>query len=145
MPAWRKWKESCSKNESLAKSALRSSLADARRTRITEQDLVDFDWNIRVRGDGPLSQFISMDPWWRGKGVGRVKFLKDETSGETKVRMSWPEGYNPFVYFDDGEGNQLSWELLEGGRVVGLRMFGQRGPREMVVRHPENWGHRWSS
>jgi len=121
-------------NEPLAKRALRLSIKDATRREITEEELCDLTFNIRLRGDGPLRQLLDRDPWWSDKGGnGEVKFSSDH-----KLTFKWPEDMNPF---EDMMGHAtLRWRLpSKQSSYVQLLFDGNRGPREYIARHP-NWG-----
>ena len=48
------------RGESLPKAALRLSLADATRTSITDEELFNLTFNVRVRSDGPLANAMQV-------------------------------------------------------------------------------------
>ena len=125
-------------NESLPKAALRLSLQDAGRLRITEEELVECVFSVRLRNDGPLAHGMHLDPWWRGKGYGEARFTHDG-----RVRFTWPTdlddpdagAMNPFAALGMGDVS-LGWELQMSGSLVQLifhEMHG--GPQEVVCRH----------
>ena len=124
--------------ESLPKAALRLSLADASRLRVTEEELVSTVFNVRLRNDGPLAHAIAFDPWWQGKGCGEAQFTP-----EGRVEFTWPEVagevMDPFAAMGM-QNPSLGWELDLDGRLVQLLFNGHAGPQELVCRHPENWG-----
>ena len=130
--------------ENLAKAALRLSLADARRTRITADELTAHTFNVRLRGDGPLAQAAAYDPWWAGKGRGEARFSTQAEGGW--VRLSWPKGedgqpMDPFVPLGMPQApDSLEWRLEHEGAAVRLIIMGRDGPIEVVSRHPETWG-----
>ena len=51
-------------NECLAKFAYRIALRDASRNCMSTDELCSFDWNIRIKGSGPLGSLAVQDPWW---------------------------------------------------------------------------------
>jgi hypothetical protein len=52
------------RDECLAHYGLRIAWLDRKRNYLTEEDLCSYEWNIRVRADGPLKSLVSNDPWW---------------------------------------------------------------------------------
>lgn len=129
-------------NETLPKAALRLSLSDARRLRVTEEELASFVFNLRLRNDGPLAHAVRLDPWWQGKGRGEARF-----SADGRVRFTWPsdpddpaaEPMDPFAAMGMRNAS-LGWALSMEGRVVQLLFDGNSGPQELVCRHPVTWG-----
>ena len=129
-------------NEALPKAALRLSLSDSHRLRITEEELISFVFNLRLRFDGPLSAAVHLDPWWQGKGRGEARF-----SADGHVRFMWPsdpddlaaEPMDPFAAMGM-RNTSLGWKLHMDGRVVQLLFDGHSGPQELVCRHPVTWG-----
>lgn len=59
-------------SEALPKAAMRLSLEDARRLRISEDELTSLVFSVRVRNDGPLAQAMSHDPWWQVCSLTRM-------------------------------------------------------------------------
>ena len=59
-------------SEALPKAAMRLSLEDARRLRISEDELTSLVFSLRVRNDGPLAQAMSYDPWWQVYSLTRM-------------------------------------------------------------------------
>ena len=118
--------------------------ADARRTRITADELTAHTFNVRLRGDGPLAQAAAYDPWWAGKGRGEARFSTQAEGGW--VRLSWPKGddgqpMDPFVPLGMPQApDSLEWRLEHEGAAVRLIIMGRDGPIEVVSRHPETWG-----
>ena len=76
--------------EALPKAALRLSLRDAQRMAITEDELLQLSFSVRIRHDGPLAHAMAMDPWWQGKGCGQAKFTPDH-----RVTFTWPADPDP--------------------------------------------------
>ena len=129
--------------EVLPKAALRLSLADAKRTRITVEELMALTFSIRVRSDGPLAEAAAYDPWWLNKGSGEARFERGA------IRLSWPadpdpnsdgEPLNPFVMMGMSGDMAMDWSLELNGSLVQIFFHGQPGPQEIVCRHPINWG-----
>lgn len=138
--------------ESPPKAALRLSLADAKRTFITEEELVSLTFEVRLRRDGPLSEAIQFDPWWLHKGAGAVRFHPKVGAADTgSVSFTWPvdpdtgEQLDPFAALGmplAEQGLEWSLPLRPGGhgRVIDLLIHGHPGPEELVCRHPRTWG-----
>ena len=131
-------------SESLPKAALRLSLTDAQRLRITDDELTSFVFNVRLRNDGPLKDAARFDPWWQGKGRGEARFTADG-----RVSFTWPDDpddptagpMDPFAAMGMRLGPLgMGWELQMEGRVVQLLFDGHSGPQELVCRHPVTWG-----
>ena len=127
------------------KGALRLSLADAKRTAITEAELSSLRFCVRLRQDGRLAQATHLDPWWQGKGHGQATFGKDREM--QLITFEWPkdpatgERIDPFAAMGiPVEMAQLSWSMEMGGQVVRIRFNGRNGPQEIVCRHPDSWG-----
>ena len=138
--------------ESMPKAALRLSLVDTNRTFITEDELVDLTWSVRIRSDGPLRDAMCFDPWWSGHGNGEVRFRREGHLGisSARIQFSWPPNPDPEA---DGApmdpfaamGMPLTeamvgWETEMEGRLVRILFNGQHGPQELVCRHPTTWG-----
>lgn len=126
--------------ELYSKAALRLSLQDQHRTAITMEEITSLNFELRTRSDGPMVQVQTMDPWYLGKGTGKVKFSKDGT-----FRFSWPLGdnnkpINPFETFGMPNETTYLWNFEYEGRVVRLLFEGATGPQEIVSRHPINNG-----
>ena len=127
--------------ETQPKAALRLSLADAKRTVLKEEELINLTFAVRLRHDGPLSEVLPYDPWWQGQGSGTATF---KASGF--VTFQWPvdpvDGtpLDPFAAMGMPLSEQgLGWRLDEG-RIVSLLFNGHPGPQEIVCRHPRTWG-----
>ncbi|GMI04503.1 hypothetical protein TrVE_jg11778 [Triparma verrucosa] len=124
--------------------ALKLSIIDSERTNITSDELQSFTFNVRCRMDGPFAQLIADDPFWQGVGAGRVRFL-DPTDG-SKMSWVWPKdkqgrAMNPFVQMGMTEQmDSMSWGLINMNRQVQMFFAGQRGPIEVIARHPITWG-----
>ena len=124
-----------------AKGALRLSLDDSERLAITEQELTSLTFSVRMRNDGPLADAICFDPYWAGKGVGKARF-----TAEGHVEFHWPPDpdadgapMDPFLALGM-ETAILGWSLEGHGLMVQMSFNGQEGPKELVCRHPTNWG-----
>ena len=126
--------------EASPKAALRLSLADAKRLRISQEELTSLTFCVRLRDDGPLAQVLCFDPWWQGKSHGQARFSEDG-----RVCFTWPPDpdepgaeLNPFASMGMRD-LTLGWELLDGC-VVQLLLGSSGGPQEIVCRHPDTWG-----
>lgn len=142
-------------DECLPKAALRLSLADASRTRITADELVSFVFHVRVRADGPLAQAVPFDPYWAGgtftpdsPPCGQARFTNDGLSN-CYVNFTWPKDLltkqpkDPFAAMGMPQTQTpgaLEWRIELQGSTVQIAIMGQDGPQEVVSRHPENWG-----
>lgn len=117
-------------NECLAKYAVRIAWIDRKRTSITFDELIELEWCVRIRSDGPLAWLCDQDPWWAESthGAGKAKFYADG-----KLSFQYPPEYNPFGDFEHAA---LFFELEYFGTVVKLNV----GAQERLCRHPENWG-----
>lgn len=140
-------------SENLPKAALRLSLADANRLRITEDELLSLVFSVRLRNDGPLANAMQFDPWWQGKGSGKARFSNDgrllftwPVDHHDPGRFAWPPDpadpdshpMDPFAAMGMSDAT-LGWELQMNGSLVQILFDGQSGPQEVVCRHP-NWG-----
>jgi len=124
--------------EPLAKRALRLSLEDANRQSLMPDELISFEWHVRVRGSGAFRQLAPLDPWWNNAGVGgRARFSQEQR--EQHVDFIWPPGRDPFELFNLRRDARCVWDLEFGGKIVQLSL-GQWGPRQTVARHPVTWG-----
>ena len=130
-------------DEASPKAALRLSLADAKRLRISQEELTSLTFCVRLRDDGPLAQVLCFDPWWQGKSHGQARF-----SEHGRVFFTWPPDpdepgaeLNPFASMGMRD-LTLGWELLDGCVVQLLLGSGppSGGPQEIVCRHPDTWG-----
>ena len=126
-------------NESFPKCALRLAKEDETRTRIHPSELTTFTFHIRVRSDGPMGELTDQDPWYSNRGHGEAKFDPDGT-----VTFSWPfvDGVemNPFSQMGMTNPLTLRWELEHDGAVIRILFGAQRGPQEIVCRHPVHGG-----
>lgn len=128
-------------HEALPKTALRLSLLDAKRTRLTADELCRFVFNVRLRGDGPLADATPYDPWWMGCGRGEARF-----SDSGSLSFTWPtsesgEVLDPFLVLGmPNIPDSVGWRLEHDGAYVQLVMMGHDGPREVVSRHRGTWG-----
>ena len=84
-----------------AREALKSSLADAKRTELTDEELCSLDWRFRFKEQaGP--QWQEHDPYWVKREATRVRFgARKAGSPRGPVRMQG---------FDMIEAFQLEWE-----------------------------------
>mmetsp|Transcript_8069 Transcript_8069/g.8589 ORF Transcript_8069/g.8589 Transcript_8069/m.8589 type:complete len:309 (-) Transcript_8069:453-1379(-) len=126
--------------ECLAHFAVRIAWIDRKRNCITEEDLSEVEWNIRVRGDGPLQTLISTDPWWTDEvndslphqpTTTLAKFYKN---GEFQLYSTGPSPLQSMLGTNLEE--KFNYTLEKSGTVVSLSI----GVREYVGRHPINWG-----
>jgi hypothetical protein len=131
-------------SEPLPKAALRLSLSDAKRLRVTDEELTSVVFNVRLRNDGPLKDAARFDPWWLGKGRGEARFTADG-----RVSFTWPDDpddpaagpLDPFAAMGMRLGPRgMGWVTSMEGRVVQLLFDGHGGPQELVCRHPVFWG-----
>jgi len=125
--------------EPLAKRALRLSLEDSTRGSLTDEEIVSFEWHVRVREAGPFRQLVPLDPWWYNAGVGGRANFSVEQHTTREVKFIWPPGRDPFEIFNVRREARCLWDLDYGGRIVQLSL-GQWGPRQSVARHPVTWG-----
>jgi hypothetical protein len=121
--------------ECLARFALRVAVIDSRRNCIEESELCSFQWDIRVKADGPLGHMVRTDPWWRSRGCS-------SRSRSTTVSF-YPDGRLTFAFngpspFRDMLESQpdATYGVERSGSVLLLSF----GVREHVARHPRNWG-----
>lgn len=123
-----------------AREALKSSLADAKRTELTDEELCSLDWRFRFKEQaGP--QWQEHDPYWVKREATRVRFgARKAGSPRGPVRMQG---------FDMIEAFQLEWEWrhpyrhLSGRpaeRVLQVIVNGNPVPSYVVSRHAANWG-----
>jgi hypothetical protein len=126
-------------HELYPKAALRFAKQDETRTRIAASELTSFTFHIRVRGDGPMGEVTHMDPWYSNRGHGVARFADDFT-----VTFTWPtvDGVemNPFAQMGMSNPLTLRWAMENGGAVIRILFGAQRGPQEMVCRHPVHGG-----
>jgi hypothetical protein len=125
--------------ECLAHFAVRIAWLDRKRNCITEEDLCAYEWNIRVRSDGPLQTLMTNDPWW----INEVSNDSVPAPTTTLVRF-FPNG--EFLFVVNGmtplesilanPNERFSYSLEKSGSIVSLSI----GVREYVARHPVNWG-----
>lgn len=115
-------------DECLAKFAVRIAWIDRRRTTITLEELLNTNWRVRIRADGPLAWLCDQDPWWQNAptGAGKAKYHADG-----KLTFEYPEEYDPFRDFAPAF---LYYELE--GSIIKLNV----GVQERLCRHPDNWG-----
>ncbi|GMI16223.1 hypothetical protein TrLO_g12966 [Triparma laevis f. longispina] len=124
--------------------ALKLSIIDSNRTNITFEELQMFTFNVRCRMDGPFTQLCGEDPWWLGAGFGKVNFLNPKDG--SKMSWLWPKDsqgkeMNPFANMGMiAQMDQMSWELVNMNRQVQMFFAGNRGPVEVIARHPITWG-----
>ena len=137
--------------ESLSHYALRLLVLDKNRNCLTEDDLCDYEWNIRCRGDGPLKSLIPTDPWWSTPNSDELDNIEGvttshdlPTSGTTTTLRFYKNG--EFVIRANGQSfleslitdqiDAYTYSLEKSGSILSLSV----GVKEYVARHPENWG-----
>jgi hypothetical protein len=138
--------------ESLAHFALRLIWLDRKRNCLTEEDLCDYEWNIRVRGDGPLRSLVPQDAWWstsngtndiEGESLaatispavfGTSTTLRFYKNGEFVIHAKGPSFLDSLIAAS--ESDAYTYSLEKSGTVLSLSI----GVKEFVARHPENWG-----
>lgn len=110
------------------RSALRLSLGDSTRTRLTEEELTSFRWSFRFKEEAGPSWF-EHDPYWNEKPAANVSFFADGGAriggfeGLDRVPLRWTWGR---------KGAQ--------GSTVQLHVNGRPVPTYIVSRHAPNWG-----
>ena len=129
--------------ECLARFAVRYAYIDSTRNTITEEELCEPHWNIRVKESGRLSHLLPEDPWWNGTSqvtegtTTTVHFLPDNSFG---FRMSGPSPFASMLpdMTDENQNTNSSFQyaLHNSGRSVQLSV----GVSEIVFRHPVTWG-----
>ena len=86
-----------------------------------------------------MGELTDQDPWYSNRGHGEAKFDPDGT-----VTFSWPfvDGVemNPFSQMGMTNPLTLRWELEHDGAVIRILFGAQRGPQEIVCRHPVHGG-----
>ena len=126
-----------------ARGALRASLVDAKRTDLTDEELISLEWRFRFKEQaGP--QWQHFDPYWTTGEPTRAQFVPAATQGTRgrgTVRMSG---------FEEIEDFHLEWWWVAIIPTVGIEGFGPRAlqvsvngsrvPRYLIARHAENWG-----
>jgi hypothetical protein len=125
-------------NESLSRFALRIAFVDRTRNCIRDDEVVDFDWNIRLKGTGPLSELLHLDPWWAthltpsqmSTTTTIVKFQRDSS---LEFLFNGP---SPFAHMLQNTDAKATYALERAGTKILLSF----GVHEYVARHPENWG-----
>lgn len=126
--------------EPLSKRALRQSVEDSSRRLMDEEEIMSFEWYVRIRRNGPLGQLAVLDPWWSNAGFGgRASFTKDPSAVVPRsVQFMWPPGRDPFEIFNMNRDRQLAWMIA--GNLVKIYVGGEWGHFQNVARHPVNWG-----
>jgi hypothetical protein len=136
--------------ESLAHFALRLIWLDKDRNCLTEEDLCEYEWNIRVRGDGPLRSLVPTDPWWSTpnlngsneiEGVittappipGTTTTLRFYKNGEFFIQANGPSFLESLIA---DQSDAYTYSLEKSGTILSLSI----GVKEYVARHPGNWG-----
>jgi hypothetical protein len=150
--------------ECLAHYGLRIAWLDRKRNYLTEEDLCSYEWNIRVRADGPLKSLVSSDPWWTDTsdtqenenqmtetGVSHTGQRRQEEEGEGLVKQTtaiikfYPNsefqiirnGPSFLESLMDGDPNErFTYALEKSGTILSLSI----GVKEYIARHPHNWG-----
>jgi len=114
--------------------AYRESLADARRSCITEEELCSLRWSSRMKGWAGET-WTDDDPWWQGRPPREKKYNSDGTT-ESFVDgvLSGRPGRWKFVQFASG-GREMPL-----GSLVRISRGGREFPTHYVSRYPPNWG-----
>ena len=86
-----------------------------------------------------MGEVTHMDPWYSNRGHGEARFADDFT-----VTFNWPtvDGVemNPFAQMGMSNPLTLRWAIEHDGAVIRILFGAQRGPQEMVCRHPVHGG-----
>lgn len=126
--------------ECLGHYALRIAWLDRKRNCLTEDDLCNYEWNIRVRGDGPLHSLTPTDPWWYSdpssyiEGQPTTTTLTFYKNGELRLNATGPTFLESILSSQDE--TNFTYTLEKSGSILSLSF----GVKEYVARHPINWG-----
>jgi hypothetical protein len=123
-----------------AREALKLSLADAKRTELTDEELTSFAWRFRFKESaGP--QWQQQDPYWVKQEATTARFSPRRAGcRHGRVKM---EGFDLISDF------QLHWEWAAADhaipgrlstRVLQVIVNGNPVPRYVISRHAPNWG-----
>ena len=121
---------------SSAREALRLSLADARRTELTDEELVAFEWRFRFKEQaGP--QWQLHDPYWTKHEASLVKFTPSRRRSPGRLHI---------LNFPLVEDFDLRWSWIamqragRSTRVLQVNVNGSPVPSYVISRHADNWG-----
>ena len=124
-----------------ARAALLGSLADARRTTISRDELCALTWSFRFK-EAAGAAWTDDDPWHAGGRASRVRFrpsgavewLDDRFGGTAveEVARTWRFRRAGAI----GAGEACSATIRERGDCVQVGHY----PRERAARHAANWG-----
>lgn len=123
--------------ECLGRFAIRIAVIDSTRNCITEKELCSLEWNMRVRGDGPLHQFVEHDPWWSYGETTTVATFS--TGGELSFKFTGPSPFQMMMQrynMPEDAGVIGTYALDRSGNNVNLSF----GVTERIARHPKHWG-----
>lgn len=123
-------------DECMARFAVRVAYVDKSRNTITDEELCEVTWCIRIRQGGRLSHMIQNDPWWTGKPKlekGTTTTVRFHPNGTMEFDTHGPSPFFGLIMHHD---EVLTYFTKEGGRVVQLSL----GVGEVAFRHPVNWG-----
>lgn len=117
------------------RGALRLSLAEAARTRLTEKELTGTEWRFRFKAQAG-EHWQRFDPYWSKGEAMRVRFEAMPVAGSGQgrvVRVKNGEAVEDF-------GLRWRWGECGGHRTVQAVINGSRVPQYHISRHPRNWG-----
>jgi hypothetical protein len=130
-------------DECLARFAVRIAYIDRKRNILTEDELCSFDWNIRVKEDGPLGYLAHNDPWWSPEllhGAAPaptttiINFYKD---GSLKFHLNGP---SPFEMLRNEGAQEAVNSYSLSTYSLPPHVYLSFGVKEYIARHPTNWG-----
>ena len=138
------------------KTALRRSLADAKRQCITLEELASFEWNFRFKRLAGEA-WTNHDPWWEGRSPRRIRFRIDEErwGGDRghaiEGELEWVAGADEWSSMpwrftqrigQRGHHPVMTWQAAELGSdavpawpLLQVREY----PEELILR-TKNWG-----
>mmetsp|Transcript_148482 Transcript_148482/g.262153 ORF Transcript_148482/g.262153 Transcript_148482/m.262153 type:complete len:281 (+) Transcript_148482:62-904(+) len=135
-----------------AQEALRQSLADSHRTRITKAELLSIAWSARLKAAADHSWRL-VDPWWQGDAATRIHFEPDGFARIASGALIDP-GHSSFRWRFKSLSQSQTQTLNSTSRVMDhldrFSRFSARGvqaesggrqlPMYVLRRHKQTWG-----
>jgi hypothetical protein len=135
-----------------ARERYTASLADAKRVRITRDEVCELTWFFRFKSSAGRWWTLN-DTYWQGFGARSLRFLPDgriSRNGSSGDGLTWTFAIPPMDEEEDGKAGALARESIldpgaSGGTAIVVRhpQMG-RFPTELVSRHSD-WGFLLSS
>lgn len=135
-----------------AQEALRQSLADSHRTRITKAELISISWSVRLKAAANRTWRL-VDPWWQGGKATRIHFEHNGLASITDGALIDPH-HSKFRWRFKSLSHSQAQTLNSTSRVldnlgrfsrfsahgVEAELGGRQLPMYVLRRHKKTWG-----